>query len=131
MGEDEPGHRSALNTFPLNFGPEGAGDRRVYRTASGEWIPDGGAWQFEGCDENGLLRSLNGRPTGVHNVSAVRQKSRAKDDTISTPDMTTWVHDSQQNRSGNENSFRETGESAWKERTRSSFSREQHFSIST
>ena len=35
---------------------------------SGEWIPDGGAWEFEGYDENGLLRSLNGRNTGVHKV---------------------------------------------------------------
>ena len=54
-----------MNTFPLNFGPEGAGDGRFYRTVSGEWIPDGGAWQF---DENGLLRSLSGRLTGVHKV---------------------------------------------------------------
>ena len=59
---------AAVNTFPLNFGPEGAGDGRFYRIASGEWIPDGGAWQFQGYDENGLLRSLNGRLTGVHNV---------------------------------------------------------------
>ena len=27
-----------------------------------------GAWQFQGYDENGLLRSLNGRLTGVHKV---------------------------------------------------------------
>ena len=31
---------AAVNTFPLKFGPEGAGDGRFYRTASGEWIPD-------------------------------------------------------------------------------------------
>ena len=37
---------AAVNTFPLNFGQAGAGDGRFYRTASGEWIPDGGAWQF-------------------------------------------------------------------------------------
>ena len=59
---------AAVNTFPLNFGPEGAGDGRFYRSASGEWIPDGGAWQFQGYDENGLLRSPNGRLTGVHKV---------------------------------------------------------------
>ena len=47
---------AAVNTFPLNFGPEGAGDARFYRTPSGEWIPDGAAWQFQGYDENGLLR---------------------------------------------------------------------------
>ena len=41
-----------VSTFPLNFGPETAGDGRFYRTASGEWIPDGGAWQFQGYDEN-------------------------------------------------------------------------------
>ena len=39
---------ATVNTFPLNFGPEGAGDGRFYRTASGEWILDGGAWQFQG-----------------------------------------------------------------------------------
>ena len=44
----------AVNTFPLNFGPDGAGDGRFYRTASGECIHDGGAWQFRGHDENGL-----------------------------------------------------------------------------
>ena len=31
-------------------------------------IPNGGAWQFQGYDEYGLLRSLNGRVTGVHKV---------------------------------------------------------------
>ena len=59
---------AAENTFPSHFGPEGAGDGRFCRTASGEWIPDGGAWQFQGYDENGLLRSLNGRLTGEHKV---------------------------------------------------------------
>ena len=59
---------AAVNTFPLHFGSEGVGDGRFYWTASGERIPDGGAWQFQGYDENGLLRSLNGRLTGVHKV---------------------------------------------------------------
>ena len=59
---------AAVNRFPLNFGPDGAGDGKFYRTASGEWIRNGGAWQFQGYDENGLLRSLNGRLTGVHKV---------------------------------------------------------------
>ena len=59
---------AAVNTFSWNFCPDGAGDGRLYRTASVEWIPDGGAWQFQGYDENGLLRSLNGRLTGVHKV---------------------------------------------------------------
>ena len=57
-----------MNTFPLNFGRDGAGDGRFYRIASGEWIPDGGAWQCQGYDENGFLRLLNGRLTGVHKV---------------------------------------------------------------
>ena len=70
MGEDEPGHRTCSEhiTFPLNFGPEGAGDGRFYRTASGEWFPDGGAWQLQGYDENGWLRSLNERLSGVHKL---------------------------------------------------------------
>ena len=59
---------AAVSTCPLNFGPDGAGDERFYRTASGEWIPDCGAWQFQGYDENGLLASLNGRLIGVHEV---------------------------------------------------------------
>ena len=57
---------AAVNTFPFNFGPDGAGDGRFYRTASGEWNPDGG--ESQGYDENGLLRSLNGRLTCVHKV---------------------------------------------------------------
>ena len=47
---------AAVNIFPLNVGPEGAGDGRFYRTASGERILDGGAWQFKdtmkmGCSD--------------------------------------------------------------------------------
>ena len=49
------GMMTAVNTFPSNFGLEGAGDGRFYRTASGERIPDGGGWHFQGYDENGLL----------------------------------------------------------------------------
>ena len=59
---------AAVNTFPLNFGPDGAGDGRFYRTASGKWVSDGGARQFQGYDEKGLLQSLNGRLTVVHKV---------------------------------------------------------------
>ena len=59
---------AAVNTFPLNFGPRGAGDGRFYRNAGDEWIPDGGVWQFQGYDENGFLRSQNGRLTGAHKV---------------------------------------------------------------
>ena len=68
-----------MNTFPLNFGPDGAGDGIFCRTASGEWIPDGGAWQFQGYDENGLLRSLNGRLTGAHKVLCSAAEIARKD----------------------------------------------------
>ena len=89
MGEDEPGQGTGVNTFPLNFGPDGAGDGRFYRTAIGEWIPDGGTWQFQGYDENGLLRSLNGEDSLVYTkCCAALRRSRAKDDKISTWDMT-------------------------------------------
>ena len=57
---------ATVNTFPLNVGPGGAGDGRFYRTASGEWIPEDGDWQFQGYDENGLPRSLSGRLTAAH-----------------------------------------------------------------
>ena len=64
-------------------------DGRFYRTATGEWIPDGGAWQFQGHDENGLLRSLSGGLTGVHKVLCSAAGHRgAKDDKMSTSDMT-------------------------------------------
>ena len=59
---------AAVDTFQLNFSPEGQADGRFYQTTSGEWIPDGGAWQFQGYHENGLFRSLNGTFTGVHKV---------------------------------------------------------------
>ena len=64
MGENELGHGSCSEHIPLNFGPEGRGDEGFY-----DWIPDGGAWQFQGYVENDLLRSLNGRLTDVHKVS--------------------------------------------------------------
>ena len=49
-----------MNTFPLNFGPDGAGDGRFHRTASGDWIP-GGVWQFKGYDEK--VASISERKT--------------------------------------------------------------------
>ena len=76
---------AAVNTFPLNLGPERAGDGRFCRTASGEWIPDGGAWQFQMrtdcsdiCMEDSLVYTK---------YCAVLQRSRAKGDRISTSDM--------------------------------------------
>ena len=62
------GTGATVTSFPLNFGPEGAGDGRFYPAASGERIPDCGPCQFQGYDENGLLRSLNGKLVGGHRV---------------------------------------------------------------
>ena len=88
MGENELGHRSCSEHVPLNFGPEGAGDGRFYRTASGEWIPDGGAWQFQGYDENGLLRSLEdsqgSRKKKKHNIDTTRKLK------LGTPENPRW-----------------------------------------
>ena len=67
-----------MNTFPLHFGPDGAGNGRFYRIASGEWVLDGGAWQFQGYDENGLLRSLNGRFIDVHKVLCCAAETERK-----------------------------------------------------
>ena len=54
---------ATVNAFLANFDLEGAGDGSFY-----DWIPDGEAWQFQGYDENGLPRSLNGRLTDAHQV---------------------------------------------------------------
>ena len=41
------GTGAAVTTFPLNFGPDGAGYGSFYRTASGVSVSFfGGAWQF-------------------------------------------------------------------------------------
>ena len=109
---------AAVNRFPLNFGPGGGGgDGRFYRTASGDWIPDCGASQFQGNDENGLLRSLNGE-THLCTQSFVQCcRNRVHRTTRFLPRTSRWIHDSysQQNWSGDENSFWEVGELAWKE----------------
>ena len=46
---------AAVNTFPLNFGPDGARNGRFYRTASGVSVF---LTVDQGYDENGLCRSL-------------------------------------------------------------------------
>ena len=74
---------AAVNTFPLNFSPEGIGDRRFYQAASVEWIPDGGAWQFQGYDENGLPISLKEDSRMHTKCCAVLQRSRAKNNEAS------------------------------------------------
>ena len=98
---------TAANTFPLNFGRDGAELARFYRTGSGECILDGGAWQFQVYDEDCLCRSLNGRLTGGHKVL----NSRVKDVKIAIWDPTV-VHDSsaQQNWLGNEDTLQKIGE---------------------
>ncbi|CAK0855964.1 unnamed protein product [Prorocentrum cordatum] len=59
---------AGVTSFPLEFGPESTGNGSLYKTASGECIPDGGPWEFLGYDENGRWRSLKGRLSGVHKV---------------------------------------------------------------
>ena len=95
---------ASVNTFPLKIGPEGAGDGRFCRTASGEWIPDEAAWQFQGYDENGLLGSLNGRPIGVHKVLCSAAEIACKGRQAFYLEHDLWLHDpdSQQNWSRNE-----------------------------
>ena len=111
---------AAVNTFPLNFGPEGAGDGRFYRTASGEWMRDGGAWQFQGYDKNGLLRSLSGRLTGVHKVlcSAAEIACKGRQDVYLGHDggYMVPIH----------SKIGQGMRLVWKERTHSSLSRKQH-----
>ena len=62
---------AAVNTFPSNFGPEGIADGSFC-----DWIPDGEAWQYQGYDENGLHRSLNGRLTDAPGAAGIACKER-------------------------------------------------------
>ena len=96
-----------MNTFPLNFGPEGAGGGIFYRTACGDWIPEGDAWQLQGDDEHGLLRSLDGRLTGVHKVmcSAAEIACKGRQDFHFGHDGGYMIPIHSKNSSGNENSF--------------------------
>ena len=69
MGKDELGHRSCSEHISIEFLSRGSRRWEIPSDCQwGEWIPDGGAWQFQGYDETGLLRSVNGRLTGVHKV---------------------------------------------------------------
>ena len=52
---------AAVNTFPLDFGPEGAGDESFYCTASCDCIRDCGCWQCQSYGENGPSRPLEAR----------------------------------------------------------------------
>ena len=65
MGEDEPGYRSCSEHIPIELWSRRSRRRKIPLDCE---IPDAGAWQFQGYDENGLLRSLSGRLTGVNKV---------------------------------------------------------------
>ena len=90
---------------------------------SGECIPDCGARQFQGYDENGLCRSLKGRRTGVQCWKNLVQR---------TPrfllGMRRWFHDSsaQQNCPLNEDALQGNGEPVRKKTAHSSLHRGQH-----
>ena len=80
---------AAVNRFPLKFGPNRAGDGRFYRTASGEWIHDGGAWQFPGFDEKWFAQISEWKTHWCTQSVVQRCRDRvAKDDKISSWDMT-------------------------------------------
>ena len=54
---------AAVSAFLANFDREGMGEGSFY-----VWIQDGESRQFQGCDENGLPRSLTGRFTDAQQV---------------------------------------------------------------
>ena len=55
--------RVAADTLTSNFDREGIGDRCFY-----DWIPDGEAWNFQGYDEDGSPRALDGRLLDAYKV---------------------------------------------------------------
>ena len=117
---------AAVNTCPLS--PVGAGDGRCYRTANGECIPDGAAWQSQDYDEHGLCRSLNGRLTGVHEVfcSAGEIACEGRQDFFLRSDGGFMI--SALNKIGKEirRHFEKIGELARKKRAQSSSHRRKH-----
>ena len=72
----------AITTFPLEFGLGQLGKARMYKTASGSLIPDGGNLVFQGYDEQGRWRHLNCRRAPAHKVlaSAGEMAVRGDDD---------------------------------------------------
>ena len=68
----------ALTTFPKTFGVAGKGNGLIYKTASGELIPDEGALKLTASDEFGTARQLRGRVANVHKaLVAQSQVARA------------------------------------------------------
>ena len=55
--------RSMVNTLPSNFSPEGIGGGNFH-----DWIPHCEAWEFQGYDENGFPRSLDGTLMDAYEV---------------------------------------------------------------
>ena len=106
---------AALSTFPLNFGPDGAGDGRFYRTASGALILDGGAWQFHGYDQKGFAQ-ISEWKTHLCTQSVV-QRYR---DRLQCSRFTAKLVKERE-------LFLKNCELAWKARTHPSLSRRQHF----
>ena len=86
---------AAVNTFPLNFGLEGAGDGRFYRTGSGERIPDGGTWQLQGYDENGLPKISEWKTHGCTQSVVQCCRDRVQRTTRLLFGTRWWLHDSE------------------------------------
>ena len=89
------GTGAAVTTFPLNFGPDGAGYGSFYRTASGvsvSFLVELGS--FQGYDGNGLCRPLNGRLTGVHKVVVQSWRDRVQRTKRFLVEIRRWFHDS-------------------------------------
>ena len=73
--------RVAVNAS--NFDREGIGDGNFH-----DWIPDGEAWQFQGYDEHGFPRSLDGRLMDAYelfNSTASASSSRAMPELAGVP----------------------------------------------
>ena len=86
---------------------------------------------FQGCDENGLIRSVNGRLTRcTQSVFAVREKLHVRTSRFRFG-IGRWFHDScaQRNWQGNVDTFRTIGELVRKTTARSCQHRGQHLHL--
>ena len=101
-----------MSTFPLNFGPDGAGAGRFHRRASDECILEGGGWQFQSCDEKWFV-SISERKIHQCTQSIVQcWRSRVQQATRFLLGLRCWFHDSgtHQNWQRKEDAFRKVGE---------------------
>ena len=63
------GSGASVNTFPLSFAPRDMpGNGSVYKTATGELIPDRGSVRVRGETDTEWPIQLTGRVSGVHKV---------------------------------------------------------------